>query len=132
MKYISIDGDDVGRKITSCYLSNNCNGLRELSQSLQVTTKAISIKLQEHGFDIIFCAADGVVASTKLDIDFATIFGEIRDISPNGVTFSAGSGTSLRESYIALTSAKSNGKNCLHDYATLDDISKESEIVQDR
>lgn len=130
MKYISIDGDDVGRKITSCYLSNNCNGLTELSQSLQATTKAISIKLQEHGFDIIFCAADGVVASTELDIDFEPIFSEIKDISSSGVTFSAGYGASLRESYIALTSAKSNGKNCLHGYATLDDVSKECEIVQ--
>lgn len=132
MKYISIDGDDVGRKITSCYLSNDCNGLTELSQSLQAATNEISIKLQDYGFDIIFCAADGVVASTKLDIDFEPIFSEIRDISPTGITFSAGTGASLRESYIALTASKSNGKNCLHDYATLDDINNECENVQDR
>jgi len=132
LKYISIDGDDVGRKITSCYLSNNCNRLTELSQSLQAATKAISIKLQDHGFDIIFCAADGVVASTTLHINFETIFSEIRELSPIGITFSAGTGTSLRESYIALTSAKSNGKNCIHDYATLDDINKECKFVQDR
>ncbi|WP_392384215.1 mCpol domain-containing protein [Marinomonas primoryensis] len=130
MKYISIDGDDVGRKITSCYLSNDRNGLAELSQSLQVSTKAISIKLQEHGFDVIFCAADGVVASTELDVDLKSIFSEIRDFSPEGVTFSAGAGTNLRESYIALTSAKSNGKNCLHEYSELDDASKENDIVQ--
>ena len=132
MKYISIDGDDVGRKITSCYLSNDRNGLAELSQSLQVSTKAISIKLQEHGFDVIFCAADGVVASTVLDVDLKFIFTEIREISPVGVTFSAGAGANLRESYIALTSAKCNGKNCLHEYSALDDASKEIEIVQNR
>lgn len=132
MKYISIDGDDVGRKITSYYLSNDRDGLEELSGSIQASTKAISVKLQEHGFDIIFCAADGVVASTEQHIDMKSIFSEIRKISPDGFTFSAGSGSSLRESYIALTSAKSNGKNCLHEYSTLDDSSKESQIVQDR
>jgi len=132
LKYISIDGDDVGRKITSYYLSNDCDGLEELSRSIQASTKAISVKLQEHGFDIIFCAADGVVASTEKYVDMKSIFSEIRKMSPDGFTFSAGSGSSLRESYIALTSAKSNGKNCLHEYSTLDDFSKETPIVQDR
>lgn len=129
MKYISIDGDDVGRKITSCYLSNDRNGLAVLSLSLQDSTKAISIRLQEYGFKIIFCAADGVVASTELDVDFKSIFSEIREISPGEVTFSAGSGASLRESYIALLSAKSNGKNCLHEYSALASTSKESAVV---
>jgi hypothetical protein len=132
LKFISIDGDDVGRKITSCYLSNDRNRLSELSQSLQVSTRVISIKLQEYGFDVIFCAADGVVASTELDVDLKSIFSEIREISPKGVTFSAGTGTTLRESYIALISAKCNGKNCLHEYSALDDLSKESIIVQNR
>lgn len=129
MKYISIDGDDVGRKITACYLSNDRNGLAVLSQSLQASTKAISIRLEEYGFEVIFCAADGVVASTELDVDLKSIFSEIREISPDGVTFSAGSGTNLRESYIALLSAKSNGKNCLHEYSALASKSKESAVV---
>ncbi|ASK19253.1 mCpol domain-containing protein [Halomonas sp. N3-2A] len=132
MKYISIDGDDVGRKITSCYLSNDRDGLVKLSQSLEVSTKAISIKLQEHGFDVIFCAADGVVGSTALEVDVRSLFSEMREIAPEGVTFSAGAGGNLRESYIALTSAKCSGKNCLHEYSALDDASKESAIVQNR
>lgn len=132
MKYISIDGDDVGRKITSYYLSNDRDGLMQLSQSLEVSTKAISIKLQEHGFDVIFCAADGVVGYTALRVDVKSLFSEIREIAPEGVTFSAGSGENLRESYIALISAKCSGKNCLHEYSALDDECKESAIVQNR
>lgn len=131
MKYISIDGDDVGRKITAFYLSNDTKGLAELSQSLRDSTEEISIKLQEHGFNIIFCAADGVVASTDLEVDFKSIFYNIRAIAPKGMTFSAGVGESLRESYVALTSAKCNGKNCLHEYAVLDAADKEHESVQD-
>lgn len=131
MKYISIDGDDVGRKITSCYLSNDRSRLASLSLSLKNCTKAISILLQKHGFEVVFCAADGVVASTELDVDFKLIFSEIKDISPDGVTFSAGAGGNLRESYVALLSAKSNGKNCMHEYSELASKSKESTVVQD-
>ena len=119
MNYISIDGDDIGRKITSCYLSNNRQELMYISQSLYEFTKEIAAKLQDYGFDIIFCAADGVVASTESDISLEAIFQEIQILAPNNMTFSAGIGTSLSEAYIALMSAKSNGKNCLHNYAKL-------------
>lgn len=129
MIYISIDGDDVGQKITSFYLKNNSKGLTELSQSLQISTKKISSTLEEHGFSVIFCAADGVVASTELAVDLNSIFNEIRTLAAQGLSFSAGAGSSLRESYIALTSAKSNGKNCLHEYSALDSDIEEVESV---
>lgn len=125
MKYISIDGDDVGRKITSCYLNNNCSELKKLSQSLKETTREISNKLEKYGFDIIFCAADGVVASTQLDVDLEVVFIELQNLAPNGITFSAGVGSNLRESYVALTSAKCNGKNCMHEYSKLDSFEQE-------
>lgn len=129
MTYISIDGDDVGRKITSYYLSNNCKGLIELSQSLQASTKKISLLLESHGFEVVFCAADGVVAFTELTINLKLIFKEIVKLANNGITFSAGTGSSLRESYVALTSAKSNGKNCLHEYSNLDSGCKDIKRV---
>jgi len=121
LKYISIDGDDIGRKITSHYLSNNCNELSNLSFALKKSTENISDKLIEYEFNIIFCAADGIVASIDLiDLDFKQLFSELNSLAPDGVTFSAGVGNNLREAYIALVSAKSNGKSCLHDYSELD------------
>jgi hypothetical protein len=128
MEYISIDGDDVGRKITSFYLSNNQDGLAELSLSLKSSTEKISAMLEKSGFNVVFCAADGVVASTELTVDIKSIFKKIQKLAPNGVTFSAGIGGSLRESYIALTSAKCNGKNCLHEYPV---ISSQNEGIND-
>lgn len=129
MKYISIDGDDVGRRITSCYLNNDRDGLTELSESLKASTKEISNKLEMYGFDVVFCAADGVVAFTELEVDLKAIFSEIRTLAPKDVTFSAGAGSNLRESYMALTSAKCNGKNCLHEYDILDFKDKEIDNV---
>ena len=119
MKYISIDGDDIGRKITSYYLSNSSKELRNLSLAMKASTENISRKLDALGFDIIFCAADGVVAATDLEIDFNALFKDVGNLAPEGVTFSAGVGENLKEAYVALISAKSNGKNCLHHYVDM-------------
>lgn len=125
MKYISIDGDDIGRKITSYYLSNDSENLSKLSSELKISTEKIAFQLQSIGFSVLFCAADGVVASTKLENDFNNLFDSISKLAPNGITFSAGVGSSPREAYIALISAKSNGKNCLHQYSDLDSLGLE-------
>jgi len=120
MNYISIDGDDVGRKLASCYLSNDREGLTALSLALRHSMEAVAAALELRGFSVIFCAADGVVACADATTDLEETFEEVGRLAPVGITLSAGSGASLRESYIALISAKSNGKNCLHHYGMLD------------
>ncbi|HBC3912524.1 MULTISPECIES: mCpol domain-containing protein [Vibrio harveyi group] len=117
MKYISIDGDDVGRIITSYYLSNDEKKLESVSEQLEVMTVGIAELLSEKGFNIIFRAADGVVAKIEADCDFTELFNTIRSINSSDITFSAGVGNSLRESYIALLSSKSNGKNKISIYS---------------
>ncbi|MDP2560763.1 mCpol domain-containing protein [Psychrobium sp. 1_MG-2023] len=119
MKYISIDGDDIGRKITSCYLNNDENKLQLISHDLENVTLAIADYLIDNGFSIVFRAADGVVASTTNECNFSKIFSDISSLHSNGITFSAGVGESLREAYIALLNAKSSGKNCLSCFSAL-------------
>lgn len=119
MIYFTLDGDDVGRLITSCYLRNDANELLNLSGSLQESTHRVSELLKKQGFTIIFCAADGIAAYVDQEIDLQEIYSELKSYAPAGITFSAGAGASLREAYIALISAKSSGKNCLHLYGDL-------------
>lgn len=119
MKYISIDGDDVGRKITSFYLSNKEEELKQVSIQLEETTLKIADLLRNRGFEVIFRAADGVVASTEDTCDFELLFSEVNSCSLNDVTFSAGVGSSLREAYIALLNSKSNGKNQLSQFHSI-------------
>lgn len=68
--------------------------------------------LTSAGFTVIFCAADGVVAhKTESDeASVADLYASIRAIGGGDLTFSAGVGQSLREAYVALLAAKSNGK----------------------
>jgi hypothetical protein len=119
LKYISIDGDDIGRKITSSYLNNDENKLQLISHELENLTLAIADYLVDNNFSIIFRAADGVVASTTNECNFSKIFSDIRSLCSSGITFSAGVGENLRESYIALLNAKSSGKDCLSCFSTL-------------
>ncbi len=126
MKYITIDGDDVGRKITACYISNDEEKLRAISKSLENSTGSISNLLMSRGFNILFCAADGVVASIDdMSIDFLELFKSINHLAPEGISFSVGVGSNLRETYIALLAAKSSGKNRLCQYYEI--VSRDNE-----
>ena len=76
-------------------------------------------KFEFHGFSVIFCAADGIAAYIDEDVNVIELFRELMTYAPIDITFSAGGGATLRESYIALISAKSSGKNCIHLYKDL-------------
>ena len=119
MIFIIIDGDDIGRKITSCYISNDETRLAKISIDMSSAVAAISQLLQEVGFRVIFCAADGVVGVNSNRVDVGRLFNRIRSIAPEDVTFSAGTGESLRQAYLALTHAKCSGKNMHIDYECL-------------
>ncbi len=113
MKYITIDGDDIGRQITAKYLSNDESGLRDISSILNNSVKKISVLLEREGFSVIFCAADGVLAKTDKEVDFYSLFLQIQTCGLNGLTFSAGVGDSLSKAYVALLESKCNGKNMI-------------------
>lgn len=120
MLYITIDGDDIGQKISRYYLSNDVKSLAELNEQMKETTRLISEYLERIGFSIIFCGADGVAGYAKnLQISESEIFQEISIIAKKCATFSIGTGASLRESYVALMAAKSLGKARLYNYKNL-------------
>ncbi|WP_409244889.1 mCpol domain-containing protein [Enterobacter asburiae] len=112
MVYVTIDGDDVGQKISASYLFNNVDELININGLVNFATLEISRILAEYGFEIIFRAADGVAGMIDNDsIDLSAIFNNIQTISCDDITFSMGSGRTLKDSYVALITAKSNGKN---------------------
>ncbi|HHL3575998.1 TPA: mCpol domain-containing protein [Escherichia coli] len=112
MIYVTIDGDDVGQKISASYLFNNVDELININDLVNFATLEISRILAGYGFEIIFRAADGVAGMIDNDsIDLSAIFNNIQTISCDDITFSMGSGRTLKDSYVALITAKSNGKN---------------------
>jgi len=109
--YVAIDGDDSGKKIVACYLNNDEARLRRISKELEQSAQCISELLKSAGFTVVFCAADGVAARGPEESDFEGIFEKVRALAPEGFTFSAGLGDSLREAYVALLNAKCTGKD---------------------
>lgn len=119
--YLAIDGDDIGQKITMNYLSNNELGLIGLVSKLHNIVDSIRILLESKGFSIIFSAADGVVATMDAEeVDHENLYMDIAEISrAGGLTFSVGVGNNLREAYIALMYAKSDGKRKIVKYSNV-------------
>ena len=119
--FITIDGDDIGQRITKFYLSNDARSLAELNQKMIKTTHKIASYLEQLGFSIIFCGADGVAGHAETSpMPENEIFNEISAIGKECATFSAGTGDTLRESYVALMAAKSHGKAQIYNYQNLE------------
>lgn len=112
MTYISIDGDDIGRRIVALHLSNDAEGLGAFVALIHNKVTRVGDLLRNAGYTVIFCAADGVVAykAEASPASAVDLYVSIDAIAGNEVTFSAGVGASLREAYVALLTAKSNGK----------------------
>lgn len=118
--FITIDGDDIGQRITKYYLHNDAKALAELNQKMLETTQKISNYLEQLGFSIIFCGADGVAGhAEKKPAPEDEIFKAISALGKECATFSVGTGDTLRESYIALMAAKSHGKAQIYSYPNL-------------
>lgn len=119
--FITIDGDDIGQMITRYYLCNDVDSLAKLNKRMIETTRSISIYLHSVGFEIIFCGADGVAGHSEDPLTGVDrIFKEISAIGSGFVTFSAGVGDTLRDSYVALMAAKSHGKAQVYLYRNLE------------
>lgn len=121
MKYITIDGDDIGQKISACYFRNDSDALFNLNKLVAGIVTDIAQFLSEQGYEIIFSAADGVAAySSSCTSSGEMLYREISKFGGKELTFSVGVGDSLREAYIALLASKSNGKARLTTYRDLD------------
>ena len=118
--FVAIDGDDIGRKLAACYLSNSVNALKATKALVELKTEQISTLLTDLGYEVLFCAADGVTAvSETSQIDDASLYQKIKETVGDELAFSAGVGDSLREAYVALLYAKSTGKARICNFSSI-------------
>jgi hypothetical protein len=109
MKYIYIDGDDIGLKIENSFMNNDEASLKEINNSVKMVIQKITLYLKEMNYEIIFSGADGIICKND-NVDVSNLLNFIRDLDYK-LEFSIGVGMSLRDAYIALRYSKSNGKN---------------------
>jgi len=109
MMYAYIDGDDIGLRIENSFMDNNEENLKAINDCVKNAVNEITFTLTNLGYEIIFDGADGVICKSE-KIDIHSLLNYVRQLSDK-LTFSIGIGQDLRDSYIALRYAKSNGKN---------------------
>jgi len=123
MKYLYIDGDNIGLRIEQSFLNNDEHSLVLINKNVSNLVNQISEYLIENNQEIIFSGADGII-SKGLNIDIPKIIDYIR-LLESDLTFSIGAGSSLKDSYIALRYAKSISKNIGVEY-----INNEFSIIE--
>jgi len=109
MMYAYIDGDDIGLKIENSFMNNDEVNLKSVNNNVKEIVGKITEYLINNKYEIIFSGADGIICK-KEKVEVKEILDFIRKNSEY-LKFSIGSGSSLRDSYLALRYAKSNGKD---------------------
>ena len=108
--YFIIDGDDIGNKIIRRFIENDETGLRTVIGDLVSILQDITHHLERLGCEVIYCAADGITGKGERESIELTA-NIIKEIGSPSYSFSMGVGDSIREAYLALSYAKSIGKN---------------------
>lgn len=107
--YAYIDGDDIGLKIENSFMNNDEISLKSINSMVKDVVESITEYLNTNGYEIIFSGADGIICKRE-EVEVKEIAEFIRR-SAQYITFSIGAGNCLRDAYLALRYAKSNGKN---------------------
>ncbi|WP_035991680.1 mCpol domain-containing protein [Leptolyngbya sp. KIOST-1] len=109
MKYVGIDGDDVGARLELGFLKNREEDVRLLSKEVDKSILIMSENLQSLGMEVIFFSGDSLLCKGEdLDTNMLVELIESQSITFN---FSAGIGNTLRDTYLALKYAKTSGKS---------------------
>ncbi len=109
MNYTYIDGDNIGLKIEASFLQNDEARLIHINQDVIDAIGKITSYLLLNQQEIIFSGADGIICKGQA-INGSELLHFVRSCN-HSITFSIGTGRTLRESYIALRYAKALNKN---------------------
>ncbi|MDB9526779.1 mCpol domain-containing protein [Oscillatoria sp. CS-180] len=111
MKYIGIDGDDVGAKLELFLLQNDERKIAEFSRSVENTVRRLESQARELDLEVIFCAGDSLLCKGQEQALGKLI--RILNFQQESLSFSAGIGNTIKDAYIALKYAKASGKNMI-------------------
>jgi hypothetical protein len=109
MKYVGIDGDNIGSRLELGFLQNREEEIHLLSKKVDIAISTMAERLQNLGMEVIFFSGDSLLCKGEyLD---AEVLAEVIKSQSIAFNFSAGIGNTLRDTYLALKYAKTSGKN---------------------
>ncbi len=114
MIFAYIDGDDIGLKIENSFMNNDEYKLQKINEEVKNIIAVITKYLVDVDSEIIFSGADGIICKA-VELDSKGLLEHIRSLKTD-LSFSIGVGKSLRDAFLALRYAKSNGKDIVAIY----------------
>ena len=118
MLYIAIDGDNIGATVERYVILEERDALTQYAASVDSAIKRLGDELSAIGGLIVFCGGDSVLAEFSEDQEIALIKKLI--FRTRNIGISIGSGSTMREAYLALKMAKTSGKGCWVEFETLE------------
>ncbi|MFJ5179299.1 mCpol domain-containing protein [Streptomyces griseoviridis] len=111
MAFAIIDGDDVGSKVEIHILANDVEKFVESSRMINSTLERLADRMSSlPGVSLVHTGGDSIlieISDDCIDLMSDTLR---KEQGPGALTFSAGVGATLRQSFLALRMAKSSGK----------------------
>ncbi len=106
--YISVDADEIGKKIEKYILVGDNDGLNKFSKALTNAVQKIEAYFKEKGCYIIMSGGDNVLAEASREV-VDDLVRCVRDVErPENTRFSVGIGSNTTNAYVALKYAKAN------------------------
>ena len=101
MRYVALDGDQIGRRLELLILQDDDDAAAALSAAVKAAVGDAATQLANLGFEIVFAGGDSVLAKTPEFADISTLRLQYESLS-----FSVGTGASPSEALISLMQAK--------------------------
>ena len=109
---ISIDGDNIGKRIEGMILTNNLEQLERFSNNVSSAINNFALNIERIGGKCYLCGGDNILAFIP-DSAKDEVINTVLNSNENELFFSAGLGSSVLEAYLALKIAKSKLRGCI-------------------
>ncbi|TXS20455.1 mCpol domain-containing protein [Streptomyces sp. adm13(2018)] len=111
MPFAIIDGDDIGNKVESFILANDVANFIESSRRINFELEGLATRMKElPGVSLVHAGGDSLLIEMEDEAVGLVVEVVNMEQKPGSLTFSAGIGSTLRRSFMALRMAKSSGK----------------------
>lgn len=112
LRFISIDGNNIGKRIEQYILSEQFDALRSFSDCVSTAISKVSHFIVGLGGTVLMSGGDNLLATVPQN-ECHSIIRFLTQIQTKGIPFAMGIGHNARASFLALKYAKATESNCI-------------------
>ena len=116
--YVSVDGDDIGKKLTNIIYTCDDKAVTEFSGAVEAFFDNVKKEIEQQNGRVVFCAGDSIA----FFIDDESIEDIIPLLQSESFNVTIGCGRTLQQAHWALNIGKSLGKNRVMNFENVIEI----------